>query len=342
MKAVVFYKHGGLEELKYTTLPEPHISSDEVLVENNACALNHLDIWVRQGLPGIKIPLPHILGCESAGYVKKAGSDVKGIGKGEAVLIAPGISCGRCEFCLAGKDSLCNEFKIMGCQVDGGYAEYVKAPAKNIIPISNKLSFEEWAGIPLVFLTAWHMLLTKGELKPGQTVLIQAAGSGIGSAAIQLAKLTGARVITTVGSDEKIKKAKALGANEVINYNKKDFAKETKRLTNEKGVDLVFEHIGPATWEKSLASLKKGGRMVICGATTGPTASVDIRFLFVKELSLCGCYMGGRRELLDVLRLVEQGRLKPVVDSVFPLKDAAKAQARMLDRKNFGKIVLKI
>lgn len=342
MKAVIFYKHGGLENLEYTTVPKPRISSDEVLVETKACALNHLDIWVRQGLPGIKIPLPHILGCESTGYVRQLGQDVIGIGKGERVLIAPGISCGRCEYCLAGRDSLCDEFKIMGYQIDGGYAEYVKAPAKNIIPISNKLSFEEWASIPLVFLTAWHMLITKGELKPGQTVLIQAAGSGIGSAAIQIARLCSASVITTVGSDEKLKKAKLLGADKVINYNKKDFAKEVKRLTDGKGVDLVFEHIGPQTWEKSLASLKKGGRMVTCGATSGPIASIDIRFLFVKELSLFGCYMGARRELLDVLRLVEEGRLRPVIDSVYPLKDAAKAQARMLDRKNFGKIVLKI
>lgn len=342
MKAVIFYTHGGLENLKYTTVPKPEPSDDEVMIETKACALNHLDIWVRQGLPGVKIPLPHILGCESTGLVSKVGRNVKGIRKGEPVLIAPGLSCGRCEYCFSGKDSLCNEFKIMGYQIDGGYAEYVKAPARNIIPISDKLSFEEWAAIPLVFLTAWHMLLTKGELKPGMSILVHSAGSGIGSAAIQIAKLCGARVFTTVGSDEKVKKAKALGADEVINYTKKDFLKWAKSLTDEKGVDLVFEHIGPATWEKSLASLKKGGRLVTCGATSGPVASLDLRFLFVKELSICGCYMGGRKELLDVLRLVEQGRLKPVIDSVFPLKAAATAQKRMLDRKNFGKIILKI
>ncbi len=228
----------------------------------------------------------------------------------------------------------------MGFQVDGGYAEYTKAPAKNIIPISERLSFEEWAAVPLVFLTAWNMLKTSGGLATGETVLIHAAGSGIGSAAIQIAKLTGADVITTVGNDEKLEKARKLGANHVINHSKEDFADKVNELTDGRGVDLVFEHIGPETWEKSLLCLKRGGRIVTCGATSGPTVSFDLRFLFAKQLSISGCYMGSRKELMDVLRLIESGRLKPVVDSVFPLADAAAAQTKMLDRKQFGKIVL--
>jgi NADPH:quinone reductase-like Zn-dependent oxidoreductase len=229
---------------------------------------------------------------------------------------------------------------IMGFQVNGGYAEYAKAPAENIIPISDKLTFEEWAAVPLVFLTAWNMLKTRGNLTTGETVLIHAAGSGIGSAAIQIARLSGANVITTVGSAGKRKKARALGADHIINHSKEDFADKVNEITDGKGVDLVFEHIGPETWEKSMLCLKRGGRIVTCGATSGPTVTLDIRFLFAKQLSISGCYMGSRSELLKVLELIESGRLKPVVDSVFPLEDAVAAQTKMLDRKQFGKIVL--
>lgn len=340
MKAVVFNEHGSVDKLVYTDFTEPEISPSEVLVKVNACGINHLDIWVREGIPGITIPLPHIPGCEITGEIAGVGSAVKGLSVGQRVLIAPGINCGRCEYCLSSNDSLCHEFRIMGFQVDGGYAEYAKAPAKNIIPISDKLSFEEWAAVPLVFLTAWNMLKTSGGLATGETVLIHAAGSGIGSAAIQIAKLSGADVITTVGNDEKLEKARELGANHVINHSKEDFADKVNELTDGRGVDLVFEHIGPETWEKSLLCLKRGGRIVTCGATSGPTVSFDLRFLFAKQLSISGCYMGSRKELMDVLKLIESGKLKPVVDSVFPLADASAAQTKMLDRKQFGKIVL--
>ena len=340
MKAVVFNEHGSIDKLVYTDFVEPEISPSEVLVKVNACGINHLDIWVREGVPGITIPLPHILGCEITGEIAGVGSSVKDLSIGQRVLIAPGINCGRCEYCLSSNDSLCHEFRIMGFQIDGGYAEYAKAPAENIIPISEKLSFEEWAAVPLVFLTAWHMLKTRAGLSTGETVLIHAAGSGIGSAAILIAKLSGAEVITTVGNDEKLEKAKELGADHVINYSKEDFVNKVNELTDNRGVDVVFEHIGPETWEKSLSCLKRGGRIVTCGATSGPTVSFDLRFFFAKQLSISGCYMGSRKELLEVLRLVESGRLKPVVDSVFPLADAATAQTKMLDRKQFGKIVL--
>lgn len=340
MKAVFFRQHGGLEVLESGYQPEPSPGHGEVLVRVKACALNHLDLWTRQGMPGIKIPLPHILGCDVSGEAAKLGHGVRGIKAGQRVVVAPGISCGRCSPCRAGWDSLCDEYKILGLQVNGGYAEWVKVPARNVIPVSKKLTFEEWASVPLVFLTAWHMLVTRARLKKGESVLVHAAGSGVGGAAIQIAKHLGARVFTTVGSPEKIKPAKALGADEVINYREKDFSVEVKRLNKNRGVDVVFEHIGPETFQKSLASLCRKGRLVTCGVTSGPLVNLDLRFLFVRQLSVLGSYMGGLKELHRILRRMEGKKLKPVVDKVFPLKDAREAQARMLERKNFGKIVL--
>ena len=342
MKAVIFQRHGGLEVLKHTEMPTPKIKEDEVLIEAEACGLNHLDIWIRQGLPGVSIPMPHIAGCEVVGRVAKVGSKFAHIKTGSRVLVAPGISCGQCPACQAGRESLCRNFKIIGQQVNGGYAEQVAVPGRNLIPISTKLKPEEWAAVPLVFLTAWHMLVTRGGLKAGESVLVQAGGSGVGSAAIQIARLCGATVFTTVGSDEKLKKAKALGAHWVINYNKRDFPEEISRLTEGRGVDLVFEHIGHETWRDSMKCIARGGRLVTCGATTGPLVELDLRFFFTRELSVMGCYMGSRRELDQVLDLVEKERLKPVVDTVFPLKDAVKAQATMESRDFFGKLVLKI
>ena len=342
MKAVIFKEHGELDRLIYTDVPEPKISPDEVLVRVRACALNHLDIWTRQGMPGIEIPLPHILGCDIAGEVEKVGAKVSAVAQGARVVAAPGISCGACKWCRSGWDSLCDQYKMIGFQVDGGYAELVKVPAKNLIPVSERYSWEEWAAAPLVFLTAWHMLMTRAQLEKGETVLIHAAGSGVGSAAIQIAKVFGARVITTVGSKEKEAKAKELGADEVIHYNETDFAKEARALTQDQGVDVVLEHIGAETFSKSLSALSKRGRLVTCGVTSGPAVSMDLRFLFVHQHSILGCYMGGRRELDSAISLLEEGRVRPVVDSVLPLKEAREAQRRMLERKNFGKIILKV
>ena len=342
MKAVVFHEHGGVDKLKFTDIPTPEIQANEALVRMRACAINHLDIWVRQGMPGTRIPLPHVLGCDTAGIVERVGKEIADVRAGQKVLIAPGLSCGQCRHCESGWDSMCEDYKIMGYQVDGGYAEFVKCPARNIIPVSDRWSFEEWAAVPLVFLTAWHMLITRAGLKAGETVLVHAAGSGIGSAAIQIAKSQGATVVTTASGQEKLAKAKALGADHVIDYSKEDFSKVVRRLTGGKGVDVVFEHIGPETWEKSLASLSRLGRLVTCGATSGPTVSMDLRFVFVRQLSITGCYMGGVKELVEVLKWVEAGKIRPVVDKVFPLAQAAAAQQRMLDRRNFGKIVLKV
>lgn len=340
MKAVLFYEHGGTDKLVYRDCAEPEISPSEVLVEVKACGLNHLDIWVREGVPGVTIPLPHILGSEISGEVAQVGADVKQVRRGQRVLVAPGISCGRCEYCLSVKESLCSEFKIMGFQINGGYAEYVKVPAENVIDISDALSFEEWSAVPLVFLTAWHMLKTRAGLRAGETVLVHAAGSGIGSAAIQIAKLSGAEVITTAGTNDKLEKARQLGADYGINYLQDDFTGKVKEFTSGNGVDVVFEHIGPETFEKSLLCLKRGGRVVTCGATSGPAVNIDLRLFFVRQLSISGCYMGSRKELMEVLRLVESGKLKPVIDSVFQLKEAVEAQAKMIERKQFGKMVL--
>ncbi len=338
MRAIIFQRPGSTEDLQYTYVDTPKPGPGEVLVKIHACALNHLDIWTLRGMPGVKISMPHILGCDIAGEVVAAGPRAKKI-KGP-VIVAPGISCRKCDFCRTGWDSLCDQYKILGFQVNGGYAEFAVVPESNVIPVSPKISYEEWAAVPLVFLTAWHMLVTRARLKKKEKVLVHAAGSGVGSAAIQIAKYLDARVITTVGSDEKIKKAKALGADEVVNYEKKDFVDEVKKWTHGKGVDVVVEHIGPSTFSKSLQSLTKKGRLVTCGVTSGPTTPLDLRFVFARQLSISGCYMGGIEELRKVVRLIEKKALHPVVDKVFTLREAKQALERMQNRGNFGKIVL--
>jgi len=342
MKAVVFSEHGDPDVLRYTDVAEPRIGTNDVLVRVRACALNHLDLWIRGGMPGVTIPLPRILGSDISGEVAEVGENVKHVRPGERVLLNPGISCGHCEYCLAGDDNMCREYTLFGYMVDGGYAEYVKAPGVNVIPIPEGLSFEEAAAIPLVFLTAWHMLMTRAKLKPGETALILGAGSGVGSAAIQIAKSAGARVIATAGSEEKLAKAKELGADELIQHSKQDIAAEVRRLTNKRGVDVVFEHVGQATWDQSFRSLATGGRLVTCGATTGYAANVDIRFLFTRQFSILGSFMGSKSELYSVLELVRQKKVKPVIDTVLPLEQAREAHARLELREQFGKIVLRV
>ena len=342
MKAVIMSEHGGPGVLRYTEVPNPTIEPNEVLVRVRACALNHLDIWVRGGLPGVSIPMPHILGSDIAGEVAQVGAQVAGVQIGERVLLCPGISCGHCPQCFAGNDSQCRQYTLFGYMVDGGYAEYVRSPAVNVIPIPNGLSYEQAAAVPLVFLTAWHMLIARAALKPAEDVLILGAGSGVGSAAIQIAKVTGARVIATAGSEEKLAKARGLGADDVILHSKQDIAVEVKRLTNRRGVDVVFEHVGQATWEQSIRSLAVGGRLVTCGATTGYEGKIDIRYLFTRHLSIFGSYMGSKAELFSVLELVGRGLLKPVIDTIMPLAQAAGAHKHLESREQFGKIVLRV
>jgi NADPH:quinone reductase-like Zn-dependent oxidoreductase len=341
MKAVIFKEHGGPEVLEYTEgAPSPSIKANEVLVQVRACALNHLDVWARGGLPGIEIPLPHILGNDIAGIVREVGELVTWVRAGDEVMLHPGVSCGHCIDCLRGQDNMCAEYDILGYRRDGGYAELVAAPGVNVIPKPEGLSFEEAAALPLVTVTAWHMLSTRTQVQPGETVLIHAAGSGVGSIGIQIAKLRGARVIATAGSDEKLQKALELGADEVVNYTHVDWPKEVRRLTGKAGVDVVFEHTGAETWPGSLQSLRKNGRLVTCGATSGYDARTDIRQVFYRHLSLLGSFMGSKAEMLDAMKFIERGAIRAVVDKTLPLSDARRAHELMEDRAQFGKLVL--
>lgn len=342
MKAVRIHSHGGSETLRHEDVERPAPGPGEVLIRVRACALNHLDIWVRQGLPGIRIPMPHIPGSDVSGTVEEVGPGVRGIEAGVDVLLSPGLACGICPSCLAGQDNLCLSYTILGFLVDGGYAQYVKVPAANVVPRPVRLSFEEAASVPLVFLTAWHMLVTRARLKPGEDVLVQAAGSGVGIAAIQIAKLFRARVIATASTDQKLAKARALGADEVVNYVRQDFYHEVKRITDRKGVDVVIDHVGQSTFDKGMLCLSRDGRMVVCGATTGPTVSFDLRYLFSRHLSILGSYMGSKGELLALMPFFEDGRLVPVVDRTYPLERAGAAHDVMMRRDNFGKLVLSI
>src|SRR5215831_6262051 len=342
MKAIIFRQHGGPEVLEPAEVPAPQIRPDEVLVEVRACALNHLDVWVRNGLPGIKIPLPHILGCDVAGVVREVGELVTWVQAGDEVMIQPGVSCRHCAECLAGHDNMCDDYDIIGYRRDGGYAELVTVPGINIIPKPKNLSWPDAAALPLVALTAWHMLVARAEVKPGEVVLVHAAGSGVGSIGIQIAKLRGAQVIATAGSDEKLRKARELGADETVNYANEDWPRQIKRLTSGRGVDVVFEHTGAATWPGSILSLKKGGRLVTCGATSGFDARTDLRHVFYRHLTILGSMMGSKADLLAAMKFIESGQIRPVVDRTLPLADARKAHELMEDRAQFGKLVLTV
>lgn len=336
MKAVRFHQHGGPDVLIYEDVPDPVAGKGYAIVRVRACALNHLDIWERRGLPRVKFPLPHTSGSDVSGEVAEA----EGFRPGQRVMLQPGLSCGRCPSCVSGRDNLCPTYDALGYMSTGGYAQFVKVPLANVIPIPDHISFVEAAAFPLTFLTAWHMLLTVAGVRPGETVLVLAAGSGVGQAAIQIARFMGARVLATAGSDVKLRRAREIGAEEAINHSAGPFAPEVKRLTGGRGVDIVVEHVGEATWEQSVRCLARGGRVVTCGATTGPTATLDLRHLFARQLSLLGSYMGRKGELVEASQLFFSGRLRPIVDTIFPLADAAFAQLRLERREQFGKIVL--
>ena len=341
MKAVRFHQHGGPEVLRYEDAPDPELGPGEVLVRVRACALNHLDLWERRGLPKVDIPMPHISGSDVAGEVVR--STETGVSAGRRVMLQPGVSCGRCAACVAGRDNECPEYEVLGYRHHpGGYAEFVKVPAQNLVPIPDEVDFVHAAAFPLTFLTAWHMLMTRAQLKHGEDVLILAAGSGVGQAAIQVAVMHGARVFATAGSTEKLERAKALGAAGVINHHQQDIAEEIKRLTNRRGVDVVIEHVGEATWAKSVRALARGGRLVTCGATTGSHGALDLAALFARRLSILGSYMGTKGELLRAARFFFAGQLTPVIDRTFPLADAAAAHRRMEESGQFGKIVLEV
>ena len=338
MKAVRFHEHGGAEQLRYEDAPDPKAGAGEVLVRVRACALNHLDIWNRRGV--VRLPLPHISGADVAGEVLE--SNDPSIAAGLRVMVQPGLSCGKCDACLDGRDNECARYDVLGSQSDGGYAELVRVPARNLIPIPDAIGFVEAAAFPLTFVTAWHMLVTKAQVRPGEDVLVLGAGSGVGQAAIQIAWLHGAQVFATAGTDEKLARARELGAAEVVNHHTQDVPAEIRRFTNKRGVHIVIEHVGEATWERSLKCLARGGRLVTCGATTGYKAGIDLRFLFSRQFSLMGSYMGTKGELLRAAQFFFSGDVRPIVDRTFPLSEAAAAQQYLEAGKQFGKVVLEM
>jgi NADPH:quinone reductase-like Zn-dependent oxidoreductase len=338
MKAVRFHAHGGPEVLRYEDAPDPVPAPGEALIRVGAVALNHLDLWQRRGIERVRMPFPHISGADVAGTVVEAPDG--SFAPGQRVMLQPGLACGRCVRCLEGRDNECPRYDVLGYQSAGGYAELVRAPVQNLIALPDAIGFVEAAAFPLTFLTAWHMLITRAALQAGETVLVIGAGSGVGQAAIQIARLHGARVMATAGTPEKLARARELGAFETVNHSAEDVPVAVKRLTGGPGVDVVVEHVGTATWEASLKSLGRGGRLVTCGATTGHDARIDLRFVYGRQLALLGSYMGRKGELIRAAAHFFRGELSPVIDRVYALGEAAEAQRRLEAREAFGKIVL--
>ena len=342
MKALAFNEFGGPEKLRLQDVPDPKAAPGEVLVRVRACALNHLDIFVREGIPALKTPLPFWTGCDIAGDVAEVGPDVTGLRVGDRVCVNPNLTCGRCEFCIQGEDSLCVRYGIVGEHLPGGLAELVAVSAENVLPLPAHVSYEHAASFILTNMTAWRMVVTQARVRPGEDVLILGVGGGVSSTAVQIAKLCGARVLVTSSSDAKLERARQLGADVSINYAKEDWESAVYEKTAKRGVDVVLENVGAQTWKQSLRSLRKGGRLVTCGATTGPIAETDIRIVFWKQIHIIGSTMANRREFNDVMRLFFAGRLKAVVDEIVPLKDGAAAQRRLAEGRQFGKIVLTV
>ena len=341
MKALAFNEFGGPDKLKLQDVPDPKPKPGEVLVKVRACALNHLDIFVREGIPALRTPLPFWTGCDIAGEVAEVGAGAQGVKVGDRVAVNPNLTCGRCEFCAQGEDSLCVKYGILGEHVPGGLAEYVAVRADNVLPLPAHVSYEQAASFVLTNMTAWRMVVTQGQVRPGQDVLIIGVGGGVSSTAVQIARLCGARVIVTSSDDAKLEKAKALGAEVGINYRKNPgWAKDVFEATGKRGVDVVIENVGAATWKDSIRSLKGGGRLVTCGATSGPIGETLIPLVFWKQVHIIGSTMANRTEFHDVMGQFFAGRLKAIIDEVVPLEDGAAAQQRLAEGKQFGKIVL--
>ncbi|MCS5613158.1 MAG: zinc-binding dehydrogenase [Candidatus Poribacteria bacterium] len=339
MKAIVFYEQGEIDKLVYQDHPDPEIDVDEILVKVGACAVNRLDLNARSYRPEIQV-FPHILGSDIAGEVIEIGLKVNTVDIGDRVVLSPNIPCEKCRDCLSGAENLCDYQQLLGFQTHGGYAELVKAPAQNAIGISERLSYPNAAALPIAYLTAWHMLVTRAEIKSGDDILILATGSGVGSAGLQIAKLHGARVFAASSTNEKLDRAKKTGADFAINYKETDFMEAVLELTDGRGVDVVFEHVGAATWDQSIASLAKNGRLVTCGATTGNIGEINIRKMYQKQITLLGSALGTITELRAIVDLVDQDKLTPIIDSVLPLADAYRSHQIMEKRENFGKICL--
>lgn len=344
MRAVLFRRHGGPEVLELGELPVPAPGPGEVQVRVRAVALNHIDLWMRRGLPSMKIALPHVPGGDVCGAVSAVGPGVRGVEAGARVLVNPGLTCGRCRACLGGRDNLCPEFRMLGEHVHGGMADYVVVPVANLVPIapSTQLSDAELASVPITFITAWHMLVDRAAVQPGETVLVLGAGSGVGTAAIQIARLFGARVIAAASTAAKLAAARSLGAHEAIDYSQEELVAAVKRLTDRRGADIVVEHTGAATFPKAVVACARGGRIVTCGATDGYEPILNLRHVFWRHLSILGSTLAPKSCLFGIVDRLASGQLRPVVDRVLPLADVAAAHRALEAREVFGKIVLTV
>ncbi len=340
MQAVHIPAHGGPSVLKIVDLPIPRPAAGEVLVRMLAVSLNHLDLFVRAGMAGVKLPLPLIPGCDGIGEITQLGDGVTGFRSGQRVLVEPGYSSGTSAHDLAGNDHLSNDYKIRGEHSDGVDREYVAVSSRYALPLPDGIDPVRAAAVPLVFLTAWGMLVTRAQMRSGETVLVLGGASGVGSAAIQIARERGARVLATAGSDAKLRLARELGADEVVDHSQSDWGQAVRKLTDGRGVDIVVEHVGPATWDTSMKLLARNGRLVTCGATTGPTVSISLPHLFIKNQSVLGSTMGPRSALPTIMNRVASGVYQPVVDRVMPLSKLAEAHVLLEERKVLGKIVL--
>ena len=341
MKAIRIHEHGGVDKLRFEDAPDPGITSlKDVIVKLESAALNHIDIWTRMGATGMHVPMPHILGADGAGVVVDVGAEVKGVKTGDKVCLYSFTGCGECEFCLSDRDFMCIRVRSLGERLDGTYAEYVKVAPENCFPIPSYMTFDEGAAFPLVFVTLWRMLITNARLKPGETLLIIGIGGGVAGAALQVGHRIGARVIVTSGSDEKLERAIVLGAAHGINHKKEDYAQEVKKLTDDRGVDVVVDSVGGEVWQKSLSALARGGRLVTCGATAGGQPNDDLDAIISKELKIYGSTLGSREDFRQLLSFLGATKIRPIIDRKFSLKDAAAAQQRMEEARQFGKILL--
>jgi NADPH:quinone reductase-like Zn-dependent oxidoreductase len=340
MKALLLTGHGDLDRLNYGEAPRPVPAPDHVLLRIKATALNYLDLWTMQKVPGLKLQFPHILGNDMAGKVEEVGTLVSHVKVGDELVVAPGVGCGLCETCAAGNDQLCRHYFLYGYQRPGGFAQFAAVRGNQVRPKPAAMDWPQAASASLVFLTAWHMIASRAQLLPGETCLIMAAGSGVGIAAIQIARLFGAQVLATAGSDAKLERARELGAHHTVNYRDPEWPRRIRDLTAGRGVDVIIEHTGEEFFQTCVSLLARNGRLVTCGSTSGPRAQFDLRILFARHLNLLGSYMGSRAEWHKVWDLLAAGTLHPVVDSVFPLAEGRRAFERMKSRETFGKLVL--
>ena len=340
MQAVQFTAHGDRDVIEYGEFPDPDPASDEVLVDVKAGALNHLDVWTRRGLPGIDVEMPHVPGSDAAGVVEAVGEDVTRFEPGDHVAVSAGVACGECEFCRDGESSLCVSYHIIGEHVRGVHAERAAVPAANLVPVPKHVDWAVAGSVSLVFQTAWRMLHTRADIQAGETVLVLGASGGVGHAAVQIADHAGCEVFATASSEAKLRHAADCGADHVIDYETNDFADEIAELTGRRGVDVVVDHVGEATYPDSLRSLAKGGRLVTCGATTGPNPDANLNRIFWNQLSVLGSTMATPGEVDEVLELVWNGTFEPRVRETLPMSEAARAHELIENREGFGKVVV--